>query len=243
MKTKIGHARFDENRGIVNGQAGDQTKGEVCITDWYSRPWTFVLRAKDHRMREKIADAMTQICTNDNIGYDQKQRNGIIIEGEKVNWDFSKISTPIECDCSSAVSACLIAAGIFKATVFEYGNACTTSTLRKALAKTGQFFELVDTKYLKSSDYLVKGDILLYEGHHVAVNLENGWNISSGLFYPAYKGNSTTLYDAMQEMGIDPSPDHRALIAKANGIVNYTKSAEQNLEMFAKLKEGTLKKA
>ena len=39
---KIGHARISEN-GSIDGAKGDQTKNEVCITDWYNGNWLAVL--------------------------------------------------------------------------------------------------------------------------------------------------------------------------------------------------------
>jgi peptidoglycan hydrolase-like protein with peptidoglycan-binding domain len=43
--------------------------------------------------------------------------------------------------------------------------------------ETGKFEVLTDQRYLKSPDCIYRGDILLYEGHHVAVNLEDGAKI------------------------------------------------------------------
>ena len=57
MSVKIGHASIDENGKIYNGTAGDQTAKEVCTRDWYSRPWSVVLRCTDATMAEKIAVA------------------------------------------------------------------------------------------------------------------------------------------------------------------------------------------
>ena len=45
--------------------------------------------------------------------------------------------------------------------------------MRKAFANAG-FEELTDSKYLTSDKYLLPGDVLLYEGHHVAMNLDYG---------------------------------------------------------------------
>jgi hypothetical protein len=62
---------------------------------------------------------------------------------------------------------------------FVYGtNAPTTSTIVKRFKDTGRFIHLTDKKYLKSSDYLRAGDILVRKGHHTVMVLENGpkWN-------------------------------------------------------------------
>ena len=47
MSVKIGHASLDENNRISGGNAGDQTKKEVCIRTWYNKPWLSVIRPKD----------------------------------------------------------------------------------------------------------------------------------------------------------------------------------------------------
>ena len=73
--TIIAHASCDEHKGIKNGQAGDQTKKEVCIRSWYNKPWNAVIRFKDAGKREKIAQLMEKAAANDKIGYDQNQRN------------------------------------------------------------------------------------------------------------------------------------------------------------------------
>ena len=55
MGVKIGHARIDENGRAKNGKAGDQTKKEVMISDWYDGNWHTVFRAKNSKQAEKIA--------------------------------------------------------------------------------------------------------------------------------------------------------------------------------------------
>ena len=72
---RIGHASIDEHGKISGGNAGDQTGKEVCIRSYYSRNWTYVLRCKDSKIAEKMAIACEQGCNNNNIGYDQSQRN------------------------------------------------------------------------------------------------------------------------------------------------------------------------
>ena len=47
MSVKIGHASIDENNKARGGNAGDQTKKEVCTRTWYNKPWTSVIRPKD----------------------------------------------------------------------------------------------------------------------------------------------------------------------------------------------------
>ena len=124
-------------------------------------------------MAEKIASACEKACNNNNIGYDQYERNSLYREALKVNLDLSKITTPCECDCSSLVSTCCIAAGLSESIFFAGNNMRTTYNLIDACNKTGHFDVLTSSNYTRSKDYLKRGDILLSTGHTVIV-LSNG---------------------------------------------------------------------
>ena len=171
MAVRIGHASIDERGKATGGAAGDQTGKELCVRNWYKNGWTVVLRARDTTVRRKIAANCLAACNNPNLGYDQSGRNTGLQEAKKVGWDFSKIQTPAEFDCSSLTAACVQAAGV---SVWTGGNAPTTRTLEKVLTGTGAFDALKDSKYLNSSDYLQEGDILLKPGYHVVMVLDDG---------------------------------------------------------------------
>ena len=170
----IGHASRDENKQYKNGQAGDQDGLEVCKRTWYNRPWKIVLRAKDKNIREKIAYAMELACANKQIGYDQNQRNSLWNDIKTKQFNPSKTSKAVETDCSALVCVCCAYAGVPTRYLQIGNNSLTTSTLRKYLLQSGMFEELTDKEYLTSDKYLKRGDILLYEGHHTAVNLDDG---------------------------------------------------------------------
>lgn len=179
MSVLIGHAAIDENGKAQGGASGDQNKKEVCTREWYNKPWNVVLRCTDPAMAEKIAVACEKACANDKIGYDQWQRNSVYLEGLKVNLDLAKITVACESDCSSLVCTCAIAAGIPADKLYIGGNMRTTRNMRDAFAKTGKFQVLTDAKYLTSDEYLKRGDILLKEGSHTAIALENGSKIAT----------------------------------------------------------------
>ena len=170
----LGSSSKDENGQYVGGLAGDQTGKEVYILNWYGKNWTSVIRPNNNNLAEKIALACEAGCKNDMIGYSQSTRNTLLAEAKKVNLDLSKIKTPCNCDCSSFVSTCCVCAGIPEATMFPYGNGCTTWTIAEQCLKTGQFTELTDYKYLTQKDYLKRGDILLNKNSHVVIVLSNG---------------------------------------------------------------------
>lgn len=172
MAIKIGHASSDEERKAYGGKAGDQTGGEVCIRSWYSSPWNAVLRFKDAAKAEKAAKAMEAACANDNIGYDQYQRNTLLPQAKACNWDVSKITVPCETDCSALVSVCAQAAGID--IPYTSGNAPWTGIMAAQFMSTGEFEELREAKYLTTDTHLLRGDILLRTSGHTAMALENG---------------------------------------------------------------------
>lgn len=169
MSVRVGSARSNENGGINGGVAGDQTGGEVATQAWYlhSKGWV-VLRAKNAAVREKIARNMESICANDNIGYCQDHRATLTSAAKAYGYDASKVTQKVEVDCSEAVRNCLLYAGI---TVASF----STATEASALVATGAFEKLTDSKYCNSSDYLLRGDILVTKtkGHTVVV-LDSG---------------------------------------------------------------------
>ena len=180
---RIGHARIDENGCAHGGAAGDQTGKEVCITGWYSKPWTVILRPKDAAVAEKMAVAMEAACANDNMGYDQWQRESAHTQARKVDYDLSKIAVKCECDCSSLVALCAKAAGV---DVYDAnGKAPTTGKMRSAYLATGAFEALTDSKYLDSDTYLKRGDVLLKPGSHTAMALDNGAGVQTAVDKPA----------------------------------------------------------
>lgn len=251
MAVKIGHASIDERGKASGGQAGDQTKKEVCTRTWYKHPWTAVIRPNSATVAEKIAKCSEQICANDNIGYDQSQRTTLYTQAKAKKWDCSKITVKCETDCSAKVSVCVNAAGIAVSKDMYTGNE------KSVLKNTGKFTIYETSKYTGADTYLKRGDILLANGH-TAVVLSNGSGVttSSGSskttttttkYYKKYTGTSTSIADALKAIGVDNSKTNRAKIAVANGIVkktaDYTGSATQNTKMLSLLKSGKLKKA
>ena len=112
MATIIGSARIDEHGNATGGAAGDQTGKEVATENYYVHElgW-YAYRAKDPAQAALIAKEMKAACANPNIGYDQNQRLDIIKAITKAK-TMSKITWKTECDCSSLVRACIMAAGM-----------------------------------------------------------------------------------------------------------------------------------
>ena len=177
---KIAQASIDEKGQAHGGKAGDQNGKEVKISNWYSygkSGWDVVIRPKDRNKAHKMAEAMKAACANDNIGYDQWERENLLTEVKKVGNDFSKITTPTETDCSALVATVIIATGTPEEKMRNKNREnklAYTGDLKSLCAASGEFTILTEKKYLASGDYLLEGDIILNEKHHVAIAIENG---------------------------------------------------------------------
>ena len=176
-KVYVGSARSDENGKANSGKAGDQKNGrEVSTQSWYkhSKGWR-TLRAKDPAAREKIAWAMEAACDNQNIGYDQWQRDTLLKQAVKYDYDISKVNTPCETDCSALTRVCCAYAFGRDIVAETTSNRFSTRNLMTVLLKTGLFEELTGDKYNTQSDYLMRGDIQCTKTQgHVVVVISDG---------------------------------------------------------------------
>lgn len=190
---RIGHASISENGN--NGRdgrakAGDQTGKEVCIRTFYKKPWKYLLRCKDSAKAEKMALCCESICNNPNVGYDQAQRLTLHNEMKKINYDYSKLNTPCECDCSSFMTVCAESVGIFPQ--YTNGNAPVTANMVKLFQNTGMFDIL--TEGINDEHNLKRGDILVGEPNtHTVMVLDNG----SAEAVPLHIKNRRTLKKGM----------------------------------------------
>ena len=171
---KISNSGKDENKKLHGGKAGDQNKHEWEIIDWYSRPWTCVLRYPNQEIREMFAELGIEAALNNLIGYDQYQRDTYWIQLKASDFRPSKIKVACEADCSKGVISNVKAVGYLKnIDALKNIKATYTGNMRSAFQKAG-FIVLTASKYLKNSNYLLPGDILLYDNHHTATNLGIG---------------------------------------------------------------------
>lgn len=171
---KLSNSGSDENKAYKNGKAGDQNGREWYIRDWYNYPWNCVLRHPLAEVRACIATLAYKAAQNDNIGYDQNQRDTYGQALAKADYDPSKITTPVESDCSKGVIDNTKAAGyILGMPELQKLEATYTGNMRTGFAKAG-FIVLTESKYLTSGDYLLAGDIVLNDAHHTATVVTNG---------------------------------------------------------------------
>ena len=158
---EVGSARIDENGNASWGRAGDQTGKEVATEPFYSHRLGWVmLRPKDKEVARKIGLAMIEACLNNNIGYDQSGRYGVITCLQKYG-RLAKINEATEADCSSLVRACCNQAGI------KVGDFNTSNEVA-VLSRTGAFERAVN---ITATAKLCMGDILVTrtKGHTVIV--------------------------------------------------------------------------
>lgn len=171
----ISNCGHDERGKYSGGNAGDQTGTEYQVRSWYNRPWLCVLRHPDEKVGQTLAKIAKNAANNECIGYDQSQRTTYYERLKEANWKPKNIKKKCEADCSSSTAANVIAAGhqLGDRKLQGVNPNCTTSNLRDALKAAG-FKVLTDYKYLTSDAYLLPGDVLLNDGHHVAINLTRG---------------------------------------------------------------------
>lgn len=166
MAVKIGSARSNERGGINGGKRGDQKAGkEVSTQNWYlhSKGWT-IIRLRDAQRREKAAYAMQAACDNNHFGYGQNDRLTAYKAAAKVGYDPAKVQEDVNVDCSELVRLCLAYAGI-GVTNWYTGNMIQ---ICKGMPND---FEIITGEKTKTSDYLLRGDILVTtsKGHTVIV--------------------------------------------------------------------------
>lgn len=116
---------------------------------------------------------------NNLVGYDQSQRYTFWEHLKASNYKPENITIACEADCSSGVAAIVKGAGyrlgiqkLKDVSIYLY-----TGNMREGLKAAG-FEVLTASKYLTSDAYLLEGDIILNDSHHVATNLTDGSKIS-----------------------------------------------------------------
>lgn len=177
-----------------------------------------------------MAVACENACNNDLIGYDQATRNSLNLEASKVNYDLSKVSKLCSADCSSLMTICAQAAGI--AVPYVANNAPTTKTMEKAFVSTGMFDVLRDKIYLESPDYLRRGDILVKEGQHTVMVLDNVPVVS----YPTIKKGSKNEFVGKAQAALNIK-GHKCDIDN-----DFGSETERSVIAFQGMSNGKLKK-
>lgn len=165
---KCGWASQDERGRAFGGKAGDQTGKEVKVGYWYNFGQNCVIRFKNADEGRKFARVVKALCNNDCVGYDQSQRTTLYEELKKQGFNYAKLKTKCETDCSAMIAAALACIGI------KISKNAWTGNLTALCRTTGKFTFHTDAKYLTSDKYLKTGDIILNTASHVITALEDG---------------------------------------------------------------------
>lgn len=124
--------------------------------------------------------------------------------------------------------------------VTNYVDACKLIRLdgwATSLTYTNNLIKLIETYNLTKFDKEALG------GTKEEKKKEDKKESVSKKYYKKYTGKSVSLVDALKSIGVNSSMVNRRKIAKANGIKNYSGSAEQNTKLLELLKKGKLVKA
>ncbi len=237
-KHYISNSGNDENKQCHGGMAGDQTGKEWCLKNWYNRPWTCVLRWADIDVGTLIAQLSIDAALNEKIGYDQYQRTTYWEQLKKVGYLPAKIAVPCEEDCTAGVSSNVRAAGyLLGIESLQKIPICSSRNMRSEFKKAG-FIVLTDSKYLTSGNYLLPGDILLYDNHHAAVNVTKGKNVSYE-FHDVL--DSIDSYRSRPSESVEPEVDPLECKAvETTGRVNIRKAPGTDMPISTTAPKGVL---
>lgn len=173
--TMVSNCSGTEYGGATGGAAGDQTGGEVVVRPWYDYGQSAVYRHPDQRVRALLARLATETAQNEHVGYDQNGRLSFRDALRRVNYDPTAIKTNCETDCSACTSALIEAVGALFGIqkLYDFDSTLSTYYMDGPLQAAG-FQKLTASKYTRSGDYLLAGDISLDPGHHVNIAVTNG---------------------------------------------------------------------
>lgn len=165
---------------IKIGHAGG-TKNGLTIVENYnitSLEPSFMLRPISAALAEKSAVTCETGCGNDNIKYSQDYRDTLYLKAKKTSFklDTTNITETCYTDCSAFMYVCALAGGA-KVDCGSWGPNC--GNIEFKLTKSNEYEVHRESKYLTSTDYLQRGDILVRDWYkngsrHTVMVLENG---------------------------------------------------------------------
>lgn len=172
MISNCGH---DERWQYAGGAAGDNNGTEWTLVPWYSYPWDVMIRYPDANIRHWMGAQATAAAKNDNIGYDQWQRQTFWANLADSDYDAAQITVRCETDCSAGVLAICKAAGyFFNVEALKKINQNGYTGNEEQILRAAGFEIHREAKYLTSGAYLDNGDVLLNTQNHTAFNVTRG---------------------------------------------------------------------
>lgn len=182
--TKVSNCSGTEYGGASGGAAGDQTGHEVHVIPWYYYGQIAVYRYPDQQVRNLLAKLAVETAENPHVGYDQGGRLTFRDCLRRANYDPTAIKTNCETDCSACTSALIEAVGALLGIqkLYDFDSTLSTYYMDGPLQAAG-FTKLTGSKYTRSGDYLLAGDISLDPGHHVNIAVTNGSKSGGGEWF------------------------------------------------------------
>jgi hypothetical protein len=176
----VAHATHNEDYKILDGDPGCQSGNELQARRWYQRGWTHIYRAVDEQSREKIAVFIEKAVANGFIGYDTNRRNrDTLFQALQENgYQVDEVEESVHCDC-----AALVYCAVYPVTGVEFviDQAGADEALINICPKvrhyvdyienqcSGMFEKYTSEQHINSADGLIRGDIMVAEGAHIAV--------------------------------------------------------------------------
>lgn len=248
MTIYISQASCDERGCYVGGQAGNQSGTELNTRALWNNDWLTLVVWKDAVKGKVCATAAAQAVANMHIGYDQGERNTILLLAEAANYNLSKITTDCECDCASLASVCAIAAGASKSIMYAGNNLGYTGNLAERLESTGLVTVYRGLSYAEIQKKATVGSILISSGHAVIV--------TTGVTASSNQTSTTVVSDSIEELAqaviagrIPTNPERRTILgdrydavqARVNQILKGTPNAAGTSTGTRRIIAGTYK--
>ena len=159
-------ASIDERGNVMGGKAGDQTGREVRTGNYYNFGQTYCVRARNGEIADRIARCALAIAKNDDVGYDQSQRETLYNEMAVLLWKSYDVKHKCECDCSELAVCCAnyaLKCQAFPASLYS-GNIVPVMT------RSNQFVKITIGKGFIPQ----RGDIIVAPGKHVIIAVGTG---------------------------------------------------------------------
>lgn len=166
-KNLFAWASIGENGSVVGGKPGDQTGKEVKIGYYYFFGQDKAIRFDSVKYGRKAAKYAKALAKNNNIGYNQAQRDTLFELAKDCDWNYSTLKkelkkTKVNCDCSAFASTVINLA--FNRQVV---GCATTSTICNAIK--GKPLSVIPIQHAMAKWH--KGDMPLKEGKHIIINI------------------------------------------------------------------------
>lgn len=173
-RVTLAHAVGSET-GTTDGKRGDQTGKEVRLQAWYisGKKWDLVLRCKTKKNRTLIAEDAVAGARNNNLGYSQPDRYSAYDIVKSLGYDLRLLDKAANCDCSQLATICANYAG------YAIARDTYTGNMKSRYLATKDFKCYTSNAFTTYYNKLVPGDLLVREGAHTAIVVNNVYWLQS----------------------------------------------------------------